>query len=167
VRQLGWFGFVLGVLVGLLVVMLCAIALRLAPTPAIVQTPTISPDITIFVSERSLSRLASETLQRPTVIDFDPAGQMIVTTRLDLGWLQPVVNFGLALGMQGSQVVSELQWVRVGFLSIPARWLPQVLVEGSTMVGQIIQDQTPVDFVLVGLTTSAEGVTFQLKWVGE
>jgi len=166
-KRLGWFGFALGTLAGLLIVLLCAIALRLAPAPVFVETPTITPDITVFISERSLSRLASETLQQPAFIDFDPDGQMTVTTRLDLGRVQPVVNFKLSLGMQGSQVVSELHRVNVGFLSIPAQWLPDALREGSAMIGQIIQSQTPPDFVLVGLITSPEGVTFQLKWVGE
>jgi hypothetical protein len=166
-RQLGWFAFAVGVMVGLLGAIICAITLRLAPAPVIIQTPTIPPDITVFISERSLSRLASETLQRPAVVDFDSNGEMIVTTRLDLGWLRPVVNFNLSLGMQSSQVVSELHRVNVGFLTIPARWLPDVLAQGSAMVGQIIQNQTPPNFVLVGLITSPEGVTFQLKWVGE
>lgn len=166
-KYLGYFGLSLGSLTGLLLVILAAIALRSVPTPARVQPPTISPDITIFLSEQSLSRIASEILERPTVIDFDLNGQMQVTTRAKVGWLEPVIHIGLLLEMQGPDLVSELDWLRLGFLTIPGGWLPQTLGESSAIVGQIIKNQTPPDFILTGLTTTADGVTFQLKWIGQ
>lgn len=166
-KYLGYFGLILGGLTGLLLVIVAAILLRSVPPPASVQPPPISPDITIFLSEQSLSRMASEILERPTVINFDVNGQMQVTTRTKVGWAEPVINMGLLLEMQGTDLVSELDWLRLGFLTIPARWLPQAVGENSAMVGQIIKNQTPPDYILTGLTTSADGVTFQLKWIGQ
>lgn len=166
-RYLGYFGLVLGSLIGLLVVIVVAILLRSVPPPVSVQPPPISPDITIFLSEQSLSRIASDILERPTVIDFDLNGQMQVTTRAKVGWVEPIIHMGLLLEMQGTDVVSEFDWLRLGFLTIPARWLPQSFDESSAMVGQIIKNQTPPDFILTGLTTTADGITFQLKWIGQ
>jgi len=166
-RYLGYFGLILGSLTGLLLVILAAILLRSVPPPARVQPPTISPDITIFLSEQSLSRMASEILERPTVIDFDLNGQMQVTTRMKVGWFEPVIHMGLLLEMQGTDLASELDWFRLGFLTFPSRWLPQTLSEDSSMVGQIIKNQTPPEFILTGLTTTPDGITFQLKWIGQ
>jgi len=167
-RQIGYFGLMLGGLLGLLGALLLMLLIRLSATsPPTVQTPTIAPDVTVFLSERSLSRLASETLQRPARIDFEADGQIQVSTRLKIGGLNPVVHFGILLEMQGSNVASQIQWVQIGFITIPAQWLPQTMVESSTMIGQIMQDQAPPDFRLVGLNTSPNGVTFQLKWVGQ
>lgn len=166
-RHLGSFGLILGGLTGLLVVMVLAILLRPIPPPEKIQPPTISPDITIFLSEEGLSRRASKILDRPTVIDFDLNGQMQVTTPAKVGWFEPVIHFGLVLEMQGTDVVSELDWFRLAFLTIPARWLPQTLSEGSELVGQIIKNQTPPNFILIGLATTTDGITFQLKWVGQ
>jgi hypothetical protein len=157
----------LGSLIGLLGAILLALLLRLSAASSItVQTPTIAPDVTIFLSERSISRLASEALQRSARVDFDSDGQIQVSTRLKIGWLNPVVHFGVLLEMQGPNAVSQLQWIKIGFVTIPARWLPQTMVESSAIIGQLMQDQTPPDFRLVGLNTSPSGVTFQLKWVG-
>lgn len=166
-RYLGYYGLILGSLIGLLVVIVVAILLRSVPPQTRVQPPTISPDITIFLSEQSLSRIASETLERPMVVDFDLNGQMQVTTRAKVGWVEPVIHMGLLLEMQGTDLASELHWLRLGFLTIPARWLPQTLGENSAMVGQIIKNQTPPEFIVTGLTTTPDGITFQLKWIGQ
>ncbi len=36
----------------------------------------------------------------------------------------------------------------------------------QSIAGQIIQSQTPPDFSLLSLETNPNGMTFQLKWVG-
>jgi hypothetical protein len=167
VKRFGVFGLILGSLIGVLATIILALILRPVPPPTTIQPPIISPDVTIFISERSLSRLASETLRRPTIVDFDSNGLMQVTTRVKFGPLEPMIHLGLILEMQGADLVSELSWIKVGFLTTPARWSPQVLREGSQMVGQLIKNQTPPDFVLVGLTTTPEGLIFQLNWIGE
>ncbi len=163
----GCFGLILGSMIGLLTIMIIVLLLRPVPPPPVLQPVTIAPDITIFMSEQSLSRIASETLNRPTVVDFDVNGQMQVTTRARIGQLKPVLDVGLLLEMQGTEVVSQLRWVRLGFLTLPARWLPQDVTEAVTAAGQAIQGQTPPDFTLIGLDTTPEGVKFQLKWVGQ
>lgn len=165
-KYLGVYGLLLGGSIGLLCALLTVLIVRPAPPPNQILPPAIAPDITVFISERSLTRIAAETIQRPTAIDFEANGRMTVITRLPFGWLEPVVHFGLFIEMQGTAVVSELEWMQVGFLTIPARFLPQTLIEGSQNIGSIIKQQIPPDFALVGLATSAEGVTFQLKWVG-
>ena len=69
--------------------------------------------------------------------------------------------------MEGAELTSRLRWVQLGFLTIPAAWLPQEARETVTMVGQAIQNQTPPDFVLLGITTTPDGIEFKLKWVGQ
>ena len=166
-RGLGSYGLVVGGAIGVLAVLLLALITRPAPLPVVATPPAISPDVTIFISERSVSRLASEALQRPTQIDFEANGRMKMTTPLKIGQLEPPITAGLFLELQGTDVVSELDWIQVGFLTFPASWLPQSVVAASAQVGQVIKDQTPRDFVLIGLTTGAEGVNIQLKWLGQ
>lgn len=163
----GCYGLILGGLAGLLGAILLVLLLRPVPPPARVQPPEIPPDVTLFLSERTLSRMASETLQRPTVVDFEPNGRMKIITPVEVSGLKPLITVGLVVEMQGTAVVSQLDWARVGFLSVPAQWLPQSLAEASSGVGQIIRDQTPPDFVLVGLTTDSDGIIFRLKWTGQ
>jgi hypothetical protein len=110
--------------------------------------------------------LASQALNRTAQIDFDTNGQMEVTTRSPVGRIEPVVQVGLQLELQGTEVVSQLRWVQLGFLTIPARWLPQAAFETASLIGQTIKNQTPPDFALVGLETTQEGINFQLKWIG-
>jgi hypothetical protein len=164
----GCFGLILGGLMGLLLILAVVLILRITPPPPNTpQSATVAPDVTIFMSERSLSRIASETMARPVVIDFDSDGQMQVTTRTKIGRLEPVVHIGLLVNMQGTEVVSQLRWVRLGFLTIPERWLPRDARQTVTLVGQAIQNQSPPDFILLGLETTADGINFQLKWVGQ
>ena len=164
----GCFGLMLGSLMGMLLILVLVLILRISPPPpAATQSATIAPDVTIFMSERSLSRIASETLARPVVIDFDEGGQMKVTTQTRIGRLEPIVHVGLLVDMQGTEAVSQLRWVRLGFLTIPERWLPQDARETVALVGQSIQNQTPPDFILLGLETTSDGIDFQLKWVGQ
>jgi hypothetical protein len=166
-RSWGCFGLALGSLIGLLILVFILLLSRpVTPVPA-PPPPIIPADVTLFVSEQTVSRLASQTLQRPTVVDFESNGQMLVTTRTRLGGVEPVMQAGLLLELQGTEVVSELYWARLGFLTIPANWLPPEQVEAAALVGQTINNQIPPDFSLVGLATSADGVTFQLKWVGQ
>jgi hypothetical protein len=54
----------------------------------------------------------------------------------------------------------------MGFLKIPAGWLPPKAIVAGTMPGEIINQQVPPGFELVGLTTTPGGVEFQLNWVG-
>jgi hypothetical protein len=162
----GCFGLLLGALTGLLVALLIFLLIRPVAPPPVVQPPAIAPDVTVFISEQSLSRIASQTLNRPTLIDFDVNGQMEVTTRTQLGRLEPVVRVGLQIELQGTEVVSQLRWAQFSFMTIPARWLPQAAAETAALAGQAIKNQTPPDFALVGLETTPEGVNFQLKWVG-
>lgn len=162
----GCFGLLLGTLAGLLVVMLILLLMRPVVPPPVIQPPAIAPDVTVFISEQSLSRLASQTLSRSTLIDFDVNGHMEVTTRTPLGRLEPVVKVGLQVELQGTEVVSQLRWVQLGFMTIPARWLPQSVSDMAAMAGDTIKNQTPPNFALVGLETTPEGVNFQLKWVG-
>jgi hypothetical protein len=162
----GCFGLLLGVLIGLLVAILILVLTRPAAPPVAVQPPAIAPDVTVFISEQSLSRMASQILNRTTVIDFETNGQMEVTTRSPLGRIEPVMQVGLQIELQGTEVVSQLRWVQLSFLTIPARWLPQSASEMASLIGQTIKNQTPPDFALVGLETTQDGINFQLKWVG-
>ena len=167
-RTWGCFGLILGSLVGLLLIMVLVLIFRITPPPPDVpQSTTIAPDITIFMSERSLSRIASETMGRLVVIDFEADGQMQVTTQTRIGRLEPIIHIGLLVDMQGTEVVSQLRWVRLGFLTIPEKWLPRDARETVALVGQAIQNQTPPDFILLGLETTSDGINFQLKWVGQ
>jgi hypothetical protein len=156
-------GSLIGLLLLIFVLLLARPAIPVSPPPP----PIIPADITLFVSEQTVSRFASQTLEKPTVINFEPDGQMLVTTRTALGGFEPVMQVGLLLELQGTEVVSQLYWARLGFLTIPASWLPPEPVRAAALVGQTINDQIPPDFTIVGLTTSADGVTFQLKWVGQ
>ncbi len=167
-KEWGCLGSIAGALIGLLIVVFLLLLFQsVPPPPATIQPATIAPDITIFLSEQSLSRMASETIKRPTAVNFDVNGQMQVTTQANIFGLKPVVHVGLLLEMQGTEVVSQLRWVRFGFLTVPAGWLPQGVTEMVTVLGQTIKAQTPPDFTLIGLTTTPDGVNFQLKWVGQ
>ena len=73
----GYFGFTLGGLIGLLLLLLLLVTFRPPAAPAVAPPPnTIAPDVTIFLAEQSVSRLASALLGTPTVVDFEPNGQM-------------------------------------------------------------------------------------------
>ena len=166
-RNWGLLGLTFGLLSGgLIAMLLMALAQPLPLSPA-VSPPAIPPDVSVFVSEQTLSRLASEQMNRPVMIDFDEFGQMRVTIRTPMGRLNPVVEAEIILEMQGSDVVSELRWVRLGYLTIPARWFPPQLTELTALIGQTVETQTPPNFSLVGLTTTPTGLYVDLKWVGQ
>jgi hypothetical protein len=92
---------------------------------------------------------------------------MILTTAIKVAGLEPAADVGLSLQQQGNTVTSQLHWLRLGFLSLPARWLPQDIVELGTQVGPQIAAQLPPQFMLVGLTTTTDGISLQLDLVEE
>jgi hypothetical protein len=163
----GCVGLLSGSLVGLVLVILLVLAIQ-PITPSITVPPAaVAPDLTLFLSERSISRFASQALSEPTAINFEPGGQVILTTRLKMGWLEPVVDLGLSLEMQGAEVVSQMHWLQLGFLKIPARWLPPEIVEMGTQPGQRITQQLPPQLTLVGLSTTPDGINLQFDWRGQ
>jgi hypothetical protein len=163
----GCFGLILGSLIGLLLAILFFVWARQVALPTFVQPVTLAdPEVTLFLSERSLSRFASDALKSPTLVDLEPGGQMGITTRIRLWRLYPVVRLGLSLRMRGTEVVSQLHWARLGFLKIPASWLPRRIIEIGAMPGEMVTQQVPSEFEVAGLDTTPEGIEFQLKWVG-
>lgn len=162
----GCIGLTFGAVTGLLLLSILVLITRPAPPPAPASALTVPPDATIFVSEQMVSRLATESLGQPVAVDFEPGGQMHVSLRMPVGRYPALVRATVLLEMQGTDVGSSLLWVRLGFLPIPARWLPQEVSQQVGAIGDTIRAQTPPDFVLLGLTTSADGVEFRLKWVG-
>jgi hypothetical protein len=92
---------------------------------------------------------------------------MILTTAVNIAGLEPVADVGLSLQRQGNNVTSQLHWLQVGFLSLPARWLPQEIIELGTQAGLQITAQLPPQFRLVGLTTTTDGINLQLDLVGK
>lgn len=159
----GCIGLLAGALLGVLLLILLVSAIR-PVTPAITEQPAaITPDLTLFLSEQSVSRFASQTFGRPAAINFEPGGQMILTTSIEVAGLQPVADAGLSLQLQGSTVVSQIHWLQVGFLRLPARWLPPEIVELGTQAGPQMTTQLPSQFTLVGLTTTPDGINLQLN----
>ncbi len=162
----GCIGLTAGAAIGLLLLSIAVLITRPVPPPVPASPPTVPPDATVFVSEQAVSRLATEALGQPVAVNFEPGGQMQVSLRMPVGRIKPVLRATILLEMQGADVGSSLLWVHLGFLPIPARWLPQEVVQQVGLIGDTIRDQTPPDFVLLGLTTTANGIEFQLKWVG-
>ena len=162
----GCLGLFLGGLAGLLLVVLLLILVQPATPVIAVPAIPISSDATVFLSERAVSQFVSEARQSPAAVDFEVGGQMKVTTRLETGGLKPVVELGLSLEMQGSEVVSRLHWVQMGWLKIPAHWLPPEIIETGTLPGQMITQSLPPYATLVGLTTMADGINFQVNLTG-
>lgn len=155
-----------GIVVGSLLLGLLVWWLR-PVTPAVPPQPQVATsDITLFFSERTASRLASQALTEPTVIGFAPDGQLLVTTRVDVGGLKPLVDLGLTLERQGPAITTQLHWLQVGWLRVPAHWLPSNLVALGGVPGQAITRQLPPQATLVGLTTSSDGITLRLNWTG-
>jgi hypothetical protein len=65
----GCFGLTLGGLVGLLAAILFFVWARQVASPLPVQPAALAdPDVTLFLSEHSLSRFASDTLESPTAL---------------------------------------------------------------------------------------------------
>lgn len=162
----GCFGLAAGGLAGLLIVSLILIFNQPRPFTVGALAPAVAPDVTVFLSEQTLSRLASEELQNPTVVDFEPDGLMIVSARAPWRGWEPLVHVGLRLELQGPEVVSELEWLRLGWLNLPAAWLPAEARQATAIIGQELRRQIPPDFTLVGLGTTSDGVQVQLRWVG-
>ncbi len=165
--RIGIFGLILGSLLGLLLALILFILLaRQAASPTVVQPATRPPDVTLFLSERSLGRLVSEKLARPVGLDFKVGGQVEVITPVEIGGLEPVIHLGLSLEIQGTDLASRLRWLKIGFIKISAAWLPQKLVELGTVPGKTIAQQMPPEFALAGLETTPEGVEVRLNWLG-
>ena len=163
--RMGCLGLILGSLLGLLAAVTFFLLTSASATSPILAQPVTPPtDVSLFLSEQTLSRFASETLLEPVRLDFEPGGQLQVTAPVELGGLKPVVQVGLTLESQGPAVVSQLHWARVGFFRVPAKWLPPAVVELGPQLGQTITQQIPADFSLVSLTTSSDGLTFHLNY---
>lgn len=163
----GCIGLLVGSLLGVLLLILLAFILR-PGTPLVTDQPAVvAPDLTLFLSEQSVSRFATQALGRPAAINFEPGGQMTLTTSIYVAGLEPVADVGLSLQRQGSTVVSQLHWLQVGFLRLPARWLPQEIVKLGTQTGERITSQLPPQFTLVGLTTTTDGINLQLDLTGK
>ena len=160
----GCFGGLLGALMGLLLVIVFLLVIRPAEIVTGSATTPGSADITMFVSERTLSRIAAAEARRPIVLDFNSGGQLLVTTTTDLFGTQPVVEAVLSLQMQGQEVVTELHWVELGFLRVPPEWLPPEILTATADLGQTIKQQVPPDFELVGLTTTSAGLNLQFVY---
>jgi hypothetical protein len=163
----GCLGFAVGSLVGLLLLSLLMWLIRPTLPIMAISPETLAPDMTLFLSERSASRFATQTLQEPTSVNFEPGGQAIVTTRVNVGGLEPVVDMGLSLQRQGPEVVSQLHWLQLGWVRIPARWLPPEITALGAKPGQALTQHLPPQFALVGLTTTSEGINLQLNWLGQ
>jgi hypothetical protein len=167
VSRWGCIGLLVGSLLGVLLLLLLVFVTR-PVTPVVTDQPAVVvPDLTLFLSEQSVGHLATKALGRPAAINFEPSGQMILTTSIKIAGLAPVADVGLSLQRQGNIVISQLHWLQVGFLRLPARWLPQVIVELGTQVGPQIAAQLPSQFRLVGLTTTTDGINLQLDLAGE
>jgi hypothetical protein len=150
---------------GFLLLALLVLFTRPPSLPITPQPTTIPPDATVFISDRMLSQLASNTLQRSTAVEFSPDGEMQVTTRFPVRGVEPVVTVGVRLSMQSTRVESDLQWLKLGFLYIPGQWLPQEMHVSTARLGPAIESQTPPDFAPVGLHTLPDGLEIKLKWV--
>ena len=162
--HVGCFGFILGGLLGLLAATSLLIWLAgQAAFPPLAQPVAPPADVTLFFSEQTASRLASAGGPEPVTVDFEPGGRVVVAGPLDLGGLRPMARLGLTLEQQGGQLVSRLSWLELGFLKIPAGWLPPSLVELGSMPGEAISRELPPEFILVGLSTTADGLTFYLN----
>ncbi len=160
-------GLLFGLSIGLLMAMVLLLLLTRPAPPPLASPPNGFPaDATIFVSEESLSRIASQVIGQPVKVDFEPNGRVFVSTRTGIGPFEPVVKVELLLQMEGTNVASYLRAVKVGFLTIPARWLPDDIQQTTAIIGESIKAQTPPDFTLVGVNTTSDGLVFLLTWVG-
>ncbi|NJN97741.1 MAG: hypothetical protein HC875_28510 [Anaerolineales bacterium] len=165
-RRWGCTGLLAGAIIGVL--LLIGLIQSIQPDiPAVAVQPVVAaPDLTLFLSEESVSRSASQALTQPVAINFEPGGQVILTSPVSVAGLEPVVDLGLSLEQQGNQVVSRLHWAQLGWLRLPARWLPPELVELGAVPGQQFTRQLSPQFNLISLTTTADGITLQVDWVG-
>lgn len=165
-RRWGCTGLLVGTIIGVL--LLIGLIQSIQPDiPAVAVQPVVAaPDLTVFLSEESASRFAAKALAQPAAINFEPGGQVILTTPVSVAGLQPVVDLGLSLEQQGNQVISRLHWAQLGWLRLPARWLPPELVELGAVPGQQFTRQLPPQFNLISLSTTTDGITLQVDWVG-
>lgn len=163
--HVGVFGLILGCLAGLLGAMILFVLMAAQTTPLPPPPPApAAPGATLFLSEYGLSRLAAESLARPVVIDLAAGGRMEVRTRLAWVGLEPVVQLGFSLTQAGPAVVSRLDWLKFGFVKIPAAWLPREIIEAGSELGDSITGQIPPEFSLAGLATTPEGMYIYLRW---
>jgi hypothetical protein len=56
--------------------------------------------------------------------------------------------------------------MQLGFVKLPASWLPPEVEQMGALPGQSINQQVPPQFSLAGLTTTPEGLNLQLNWTG-
>lgn len=162
----GCLGLLIGGLSGLGLVVILLWTIQPAPLSPSRPPAGLPADVSVFLSEHSLSRIASQRAGRPVELDFAPGGQMQISTQVELNRFQPVLQADLLLEMQGTEIVSPLRAVRMNFLTIPADWLPSRVATTTAFIGQAMQQQTPPGFVVVGLETTANGISFDLKWIG-
>lgn len=162
----GCLGLVAGGVVGLIIVALILIFNQPRSVSLVPPLPAVAPDVTVFLSEQTLSRLASEEMQNEIVVDFEPDGLMIIAGRVPWRGWEPLVHVGVRLEMQGPDVASEMEWMRLGWLNLPADWLPADARQATAIIGEELKRQVPPDFTLAGLETTAEGVQVQLRWLG-
>ncbi|MCK6630188.1 MAG: hypothetical protein L6R45_34055 [Anaerolineae bacterium] len=162
----GCIGLLVGSIIGVLLLMGLIQSIQPAIPTAAVQPAVAVSDLTLFLSEESVSRSASQMLAQPVTVNFESGGQVILTTPVSIAGLEPVVDLGLSLEQHGNQVVSRLHWAQLGWLRLPARWLPAELVELGTQPGQQLSRQIPPQFNLISLTTTADGITLQVDWIG-
>lgn len=163
--RLGCYGLLLGGLLGMLLVVLFFVFVdRQAAFPEAAPAAVPAADVSLFLAEDTLSRLASQARQQPVRIDFKPDGRLEVATAVEMMGLEPVIRLGLTVERRGSGVVSQLHWARLGLIRLPADWLPAEAVAAGRSVGDTITGQIPPDFTLVGLTTTLDGLSFHLNW---
>jgi hypothetical protein len=163
----GCSGLLLGTLLGLLLLIGLVRAFRpeISPASTVVPAP-IAPDLALFLSEQSISQFAAQTLGKPTLVNFEPEGQVLLTTPVNIAGLEPVADMGLSLEVRDNRIVSQLHWLQVGLLRLPVEWLPQEIADLGAQPGEQITRQLPAQFTIIGLTTTAEGITLQLTWAG-
>ncbi|MEW5958901.1 MAG: hypothetical protein AB1801_14305 [Chloroflexota bacterium] len=163
--RLGCFSLAVGGLLGLLLAVLFLVFLgQQAAAPAVTSPPAPAADVTLFLAEDTLSRLASAARRQPVEVDFKPNSQLEVVMPIRLLGLEPLVRLGLSLQRGESGAVSQLHWARLGLLKLPVDWLPAEALAAGPLLGDTITSQIPPDFTLVGLTTTADGLNFYLNW---
>jgi hypothetical protein len=166
-RKWGCFGLTIGGLLGLLLAVIFFVWVRqMAVWPEISPMLVEQPDATVFLSENGVSYFATEALKDDVLVDMQPNGQMQITIRAPWRRLRPVIHLGLTLQMQDRVAVSQLHWAQMGFIKIPASWLPQSVHDLAALPGEAITRQVPVGFHLMGFNTTQDGLEFYLNWVG-
>jgi len=66
-----------------------------------------------------------------------------VTTPFEVIGLKLTVRLGLTLTLRDGQAISRLDWAKIGFLTLPAAWLPAESSKWGRPPGEIITQQIP------------------------